>query len=76
VPATRYGTQEGDPAKAGRAIIAAVVSDDPPLMLVRGPDALTNFRSSMKALSADLDTWQQTSIETSFTSEDTSRAAQ
>jgi hypothetical protein len=36
-------------------------------MLVLGPDALTSFRSSMKALSADLDAWQQTSIGTSFT---------
>jgi NADP-dependent 3-hydroxy acid dehydrogenase YdfG len=33
-------------------------------------------RDSMKALSIDLDAWQQTSIATNVTTEDTSRAAQ
>jgi len=73
---TTHGTQEGDPAKAGQAIIAAVESGDPRLMLVLGPDALTSFHSSMKALSADLDAWQETSIGTSFRNEDRGKPAQ
>jgi NAD(P)-dependent dehydrogenase (short-subunit alcohol dehydrogenase family) len=63
---TTDGTQEGDPAKAALALIAAVESDAPPLMLVLGPDALSNFRSAMAALAADLDAWEPTSVGTSF----------
>jgi hypothetical protein len=37
-----------------------------PSMLPLGPDALTWFRDAMKELSTDVDTWQQTSISTSF----------
>jgi NAD(P)-dependent dehydrogenase (short-subunit alcohol dehydrogenase family) len=63
---TTDGTQEGDPAKAALAIIAAIESDAPPLMLVLGPDALSNFRGAMAALAADLDAWEPTSAGTSF----------
>jgi NAD(P)-dependent dehydrogenase (short-subunit alcohol dehydrogenase family) len=58
--------QPGDPARAARAIIAAVQSPDTPSMLVLGPDALTWFRNAMKELRADVDTWEQTSLSTSF----------
>jgi NAD(P)-dependent dehydrogenase (short-subunit alcohol dehydrogenase family) len=61
-----HGTQPGDPAKAAEALIAAVESPHPPLMLVLGPDALENFRASLDALSADLDAWEQTSNSTNF----------
>ncbi|HEY4094543.1 MAG TPA: oxidoreductase [Baekduia sp.] len=63
---TTDGTQEGDPAKAALALIAAVESAAPPLMLVLGPDALSNFRGAMAALAADLDAWEPTSVGTSF----------
>jgi NAD(P)-dependent dehydrogenase (short-subunit alcohol dehydrogenase family) len=65
----RHGQQIGDPARAARAIIAAVQSPSPPLMLVLGPDALTRFREAMKELSADVDAWEQTSLSTSFPGE-------
>ncbi len=58
--------QPGDPARAAQAIITAVHSPGPPLMLVLGPDALTWFRDSIKELSADVDAWEQTSLSTSF----------
>jgi NAD(P)-dependent dehydrogenase (short-subunit alcohol dehydrogenase family) len=58
--------QPGDPARAARAIITAVRSPSPPRMLVLGPDALTWFREAMKELNADVDTWEQTSLGTSF----------
>jgi NAD(P)-dependent dehydrogenase (short-subunit alcohol dehydrogenase family) len=63
---TSDGTQQGDPAKAAQAIITAVDSSDPPLMLVLGPDALTAFRESLDALSSDLNAWEYLSTGTSF----------
>jgi NAD(P)-dependent dehydrogenase (short-subunit alcohol dehydrogenase family) len=63
---TSDGTQQGDPAKAARAIITAVDSSDPPLMLVLGPDALNTFRESLDALSSDLNAWEHVSAGTSF----------
>lgn len=51
---------------AAQAIITAVHSPGPPLMLVLGPDALTWFRDSVKELSADVESWEQTSLSTSF----------
>jgi NAD(P)-dependent dehydrogenase (short-subunit alcohol dehydrogenase family) len=62
----RDGRQPGDPARAARAIIAAVQSQAPPRLLVLGPDALTQFRHAMQELSADVDAWEQTSLATSF----------
>jgi NAD(P)-dependent dehydrogenase (short-subunit alcohol dehydrogenase family) len=60
------GTQQGDPAKAAQAIITAVGSSDPPLMLVLGPDALITFRESLDGLSSDLTAWEHLSTGTSF----------
>ena len=61
-----HGSQPGDPARAAQAIITAVSSPDTPLLLVLGPDALAWFRESVQQLSADVDTWEQTSLSTSF----------
>jgi NAD(P)-dependent dehydrogenase (short-subunit alcohol dehydrogenase family) len=60
------GGQAGDPDRAAQAIITAVQSPNPPLMLVLGPDALTSFRGAITELSADVDAWEQTSLSTSF----------
>ena len=62
-----HGTQPGDPAKAAGAIIDVVNSDDPPLMLVLGNDALQGFRGALDALRSDLDTWERVSAGTDFT---------
>lgn len=66
---TRHGHQPGDPARAAQALITAVHSPSPPLMLVLGPDALTQFRDAMNELNADVDAWDQASLSTSFPSE-------
>ena len=63
---TTHGTQPGDPDKAAEALISAVESSQPPLMLVLGPDALERLRTSLNALTADLDAWEQTTTSTSF----------
>jgi NAD(P)-dependent dehydrogenase (short-subunit alcohol dehydrogenase family) len=52
------GNQPGDPAKAAQAIISAVESPDPPLILVLGPDALDRFHVAADALNADLAAWE------------------
>jgi NAD(P)-dependent dehydrogenase (short-subunit alcohol dehydrogenase family) len=61
-----HSHQPGDPARAAQAIITAVRSASPPLILVLGPDALTWFRDATKELNADVDAWAQTSLSTSF----------
>jgi NAD(P)-dependent dehydrogenase (short-subunit alcohol dehydrogenase family) len=61
-----HGTQQGDPARAAQALITAVESPQPPLMLVLGPDALGNFRDCLSALNTDLDAFENLSVGTSF----------
>jgi NAD(P)-dependent dehydrogenase (short-subunit alcohol dehydrogenase family) len=41
---TVHGTQPGDPAKAAKAIVTAVESDEPPAFLLLGNDALNTYR--------------------------------
>ena len=53
---TAHGTQPGDPAKAAKAIIAAVESDEPPPFLLLGSDALATYR---RLAAARLDTIQR-----------------
>jgi NAD(P)-dependent dehydrogenase (short-subunit alcohol dehydrogenase family) len=47
--------RQGDPAKAARAIIAAVLSPEPPFMLMLGNDALAGFRGHLDARRAETD---------------------
>jgi NAD(P)-dependent dehydrogenase (short-subunit alcohol dehydrogenase family) len=63
---TAHGTQEGDPDKAARALIAAVESPQPPFMLVLGPDAVEGFRGALDALRSDVDQHEELSRSTSF----------
>lgn len=63
----RHGQQAGDPARAAEAIIAGVQSPSVPRLLVLGSDALTQYRSAVSELNADVEAWEQTSISTSFT---------
>ena len=43
---TAYGTRQGDPARAARAMIVAVESPEPPALLLLGTDALDQFRDT------------------------------
>ncbi|WP_427017664.1 oxidoreductase [Pseudarthrobacter sp. P1] len=63
---TAHGTQQGDPAKAARAIIAAVQGPDTPGLLLLGNDSVTAFRVSLDALRAETDAWESTSRSTGF----------
>jgi hypothetical protein len=50
-------SQAGDPAKAARAILAAMAAGDPPLRLVLGGDAIDRIRGRLGAMQAELDAW-------------------
>jgi NAD(P)-dependent dehydrogenase (short-subunit alcohol dehydrogenase family) len=54
---TMHGTQPGDPAKAAKAIIAAIESDDPPAFLLLGKDALSIYRRLTAARLDTIETW-------------------
>jgi NAD(P)-dependent dehydrogenase (short-subunit alcohol dehydrogenase family) len=54
-----HGLQPGDPAKAARAILAALDADEPPLRLVLGGDAIDNIRARLDQLSDELGRWEQ-----------------
>jgi NAD(P)-dependent dehydrogenase (short-subunit alcohol dehydrogenase family) len=61
---TAHGTQPGDPAKAARAIIAAVESDEPPAFLLLGSDALRTYRRLAAARLDTIDAWEHLTTST------------
>ena len=63
---TTDGTQPGDPAKAAEVIIEAVLSAEPPELLLLGQDALDGFRAKEQSQRADVDAWQHRSAATQF----------
>lgn len=60
------GTQPGDPAKAARAILAALAAPSPPLRLVLGNDAVDGVRGRLDELGAELSAWETISRDTDF----------
>jgi NAD(P)-dependent dehydrogenase (short-subunit alcohol dehydrogenase family) len=54
----RSGKQLGDPAKAGKAILALVELPEPPAHLLLGSDALGLVRDKLTAMAADIDRWE------------------
>lgn len=60
------GTQPGDPAKAAAAIVHAVGSDDAPLRLALGADAVEAIRAHHEAVAADLAAWEEVSRATAL----------
>ncbi|TLX70620.1 SDR family NAD(P)-dependent oxidoreductase [Pseudomonas nicosulfuronedens] len=55
------GHQDGDPAKAALAIIAAVDAEQPPLHLPVHPSAWNTYRSVLQQTLEQLDTWRKVS---------------
>jgi NAD(P)-dependent dehydrogenase (short-subunit alcohol dehydrogenase family) len=51
--------QPGDPVLAARAILTALDSDEPPLRLVLGSDAIGNIRNRFERLEGELDRWAE-----------------
>jgi NAD(P)-dependent dehydrogenase (short-subunit alcohol dehydrogenase family) len=60
------GKQPGDPAKAAEAMIAAVESDDPPLRLLLGVDAIGLWEQKHTASLAELASWRAVGEATAF----------
>ncbi|SFW82263.1 oxidoreductase [Amycolatopsis australiensis] len=63
---TMDGTQPGDPAKAAAAIVRAVGSEDAPLRLALGADAVAAIRAQHRARAADLAAWEEVSRATAL----------
>lgn len=60
------GNQPGDPVKAAAAIIQVVESDNPPLRLALGEDAVNSITQKLASMQAELDTWKSVSLSTAF----------
>jgi NAD(P)-dependent dehydrogenase (short-subunit alcohol dehydrogenase family) len=60
----RSGKQIGDPAKAARAILHLVQSDNPPAHLLLGSDALGFVREAFAGHQAEIDAWEKVTLST------------
>lgn len=60
------GKQPGDPDKAVAAMIQVVESDNPPLRLALGADAVAAIEEKLKSVKAELDAWKEVSVNTAF----------
>ncbi|MFI6095739.1 oxidoreductase [Lentzea sp. NPDC051213] len=56
----------GDPAKAARVLVEIAASEDPPLRLLLGSDALQMARMADQARNAEIDKWEHVSRSTDF----------
>ncbi|ACM25324.1 oxidoreductase [Agrobacterium rhizogenes] len=62
----KNGNQAGDPQKAAAAILALVASDNPPVHLLLGTDALNLVRGKIAALSEEITAWENLTRSTDF----------
>jgi NAD(P)-dependent dehydrogenase (short-subunit alcohol dehydrogenase family) len=66
---TKDGRQLGDPDRGATAIMEAVESDEPPLNLVLGSDALDRARGRLDRFEEDLIRWESLTLSTDFTTQ-------
>jgi NAD(P)-dependent dehydrogenase (short-subunit alcohol dehydrogenase family) len=60
------GSQAGDPVRAAEAVIAALLSPDPPRHLVLGRFGLDAARAKFREMQRELDAWETTSLGADF----------
>ena len=60
----KSGKQLGDPAKAARAMLAAIAADHPPAHLLLGSDALGLVRDKLSALENEIGAWEAVTVST------------
>ena len=60
------GEQPGDPDKAAQAMIKVGESDNPPMRLVLGEDALKATRQKIETFQKELNQWEDVTLSTSF----------
>jgi NAD(P)-dependent dehydrogenase (short-subunit alcohol dehydrogenase family) len=58
--------EQGDPKKAALAMIQAVDSNNPPLRLTLGEDAINAMNAKLESVKAELDAWKEVSVNTTF----------
>ncbi|HEX4155759.1 MAG TPA: oxidoreductase [Acidobacteriaceae bacterium] len=63
---TQSGKQPGDPQRAAEAIVAAVSDPHPPRHLLLGRIALTRLRKHLEEWNAELNKWQETTVNADF----------
>ncbi len=61
---TGDGAQPGDPAKAARAILAALEAERTPLRLPLGADAIDAIAAHLDAVRSELRTWETVARDT------------
>ena len=62
----KSGYQPGDPQKAAKALLEIVASNDPPVHLLLGNDALQLVRAKIRALELEMERWEALSMSTDF----------
>jgi NAD(P)-dependent dehydrogenase (short-subunit alcohol dehydrogenase family) len=60
----KSGKQPGDPAKAARAMLAAIEAEHPPAHLLLGSDALGLVRGKLAALEDEMRAWETVTVST------------
>lgn len=60
------GKQPGDPVKAAQAMIQVVESDNPPLRLALGEDAVNGIEKKLQSVKDELDQWREVAINTAI----------
>ncbi len=60
------GKQPGDPDRAAIAMIKVVESNNPPLRLALGADAVGMIEAKLESVKTELDTWRQVSLDTAY----------
>ncbi|GGU78336.1 short-chain dehydrogenase/reductase [Streptomyces litmocidini] len=61
---TGGGTEEGDPAKAAAAVLAALNADETPLRLALGSDSIDAIHAHLDQVRSDLTTWEKVGRDT------------
>ena len=64
--AVNQGNQPGDPAKAGDVLIDALESENPPLRMLLGSDAVKIVRGALESRLQELEQWADASARTDF----------
>lgn len=63
---SKSGKQQGDPYKAGLAVLKLVEASNPPTHLLLGPDALEFVRRDREVHEAEMAEWESVTLSTNF----------
>jgi len=70
------GRQIGDPDRAAQAILKLVRSEQPPIHLLLGTDALRRARAKIDTVIEEMDRWEEVTRETDFPQEEPAEMAE